>query len=563
VLGVVTSSLLLAPPATAQVPAATTVPRVVRFDGVTVAPPDGVATPATVTLSLFDAPTGGTLLWEETQAVTIDAQGRYTVHLGAASPEGLPPAVLAGDGVRWLQVQSAGAPPLARTPLTSVPYALRASDAETLGGLPVSAFLRVPAGGASTTPAGNGGAQDDVRTAPPLVNTGTANFIGKFTNSIDLTSSVMFEASGRIGIGTGAVTPLDVVHARFTDATGGLTGLAVQNMSNGANAFSGTLFYDHTGALRQFQGYNNSTGEYRINNLAVSGSINFMQNNASRFRVRSDGDVEIPRQLLVGGTTSFGGMLDVASGTTPNAVFRSAHSFGNVSPILQFQRARNTQASPQPVQSGDTLGAVQFDGRDPTTFHLGAWMLAQAAETWTSTAHGTTVTFEAVPVGSTNRSQVMRFDAEGDVVIGGFSSASDQLHVAGEARVSNCVKNGGGSAIAGSCPSDARYKRDVRSFASSLDKVVALRPVTYFWRAEAFPEKAFGDSQTYGLIAQEAEAVLPELVSTDDQGYKSVDYSRLPLLAIQALKELKARNDDLERRLAVLEAALARGSAPK
>ena len=160
-------------------------------------------------------------------------------------------------------------------------------------------------------------------------------------------------------------------------------------------------------------------------------------------------------------------------------------------------------------------------------------------------------------MGITNRSQVLLVDAEGDVMIGGLSSASDQLHVAGEARVLNCVKNAAGSAIAGSCPSDSRYKRDVRSFASSLDKVVALRPVTYFWRAEAFPEKAFGDSQTYGLIAQEAEAVLPELVSTADQGYKSVDYSRLPLLAIQALKELKARNDDLERRLAVLEAALA------
>jgi hypothetical protein len=55
------------------------------------------------------------------------------------------------------------------------------------------------------------------------------------------------------------------------------------------------------------------------------------------------------------------------------------------------------------------------------------------------------------------------------------------------------------------------------------------------------------------LIAQEVEAVLPELVTTDEQGFKAVNYSKLPLLTIQAVKELKAENDDLKTRLAALE----------
>ena len=42
------------------------------------------------------------------------------------------------------------------------------------------------------------------------------------------------------------------------------------------NAYSGMLFYDQNGALGQFQGFNNSTHEYRINNIATGGSINFM-----------------------------------------------------------------------------------------------------------------------------------------------------------------------------------------------------------------------------------------------------------------------------------------------
>jgi len=47
--------------------------------------------------------------------------------------------------------------------------------------------------------------------------------------------------------------------------------------------------------------------------------------------------------------------------------------------------------------------------------------------------------------------------------------------------------------------------------------------------------------------------VLPELVETDSDGYKAVNYSQLPLLTIQAVKELKAENDALKQRVAELE----------
>jgi hypothetical protein len=108
----------------------------------------------------------------------------------------------------------------------------------------------------------------------------------------------------------------------------------------------------------------------------------------------------------------------------------------------------------------------------------------------------------------------------------------------------------------GTCSSDERFKRDITPFGPALDRVAALRPVHYYWRAEAFPARHFGSSQTYGLIAQEVEQVLPEIVATDAQGYKAVDYAKLPLLAIQAIKELKQQNETLERRLAALEARL-------
>jgi hypothetical protein len=50
----------------------------------------------------------------------------------------------------------------------------------------------------------------------------------------------------------------------------------------------------------------------------------------------------------------------------------------------------------------------------------------------------------------------------------------------------------------------------------------------------------------YGLVAQDVERVLPEIVVTGDDGFKAIDYSKLPLLTIQAVKELKAQNDELK-----------------
>lgn len=56
------------------------------------------------------------------------------------------------------------------------------------------------------------------------------------------------------------------------------------------------------------------------------------------------------------------------------------------------------------------------------------------------------------------------------------------------------------------------------------------------------------------------EAVLPELVETRADGYKAVNYSKLPLLILQTVKEFKAENEALRTRLLKLEQAM---STPK
>lgn len=110
--------------------------------------------------------------------------------------------------------------------------------------------------------------------------------------------------------------------------------------------------------------------------------------------------------------------------------------------------------------------------------------------------------------------------------------------------------------------SDTRLTQDITPFESTLDRLALLTPVHYRWRTAEFADRHFGTGRTYGRIAQDVAAVFPDMVKIGDDGYRAVNYSKLPLLTLQAVKELKARNDaleaqetDLAARLAALEAS--------
>src|SRR5215472_13569621 len=143
----VASFLSFAGPARAQSPANPTVsvPRLIAVTG-TYQPASGQPAPASVamTFSVYAESAGGAAVWQETQDVTLDRTGRYVVQLGATRPDGLPVTVFADNEERWLGVQIADEAERPRTRLTSVPYALRAADAETLGGHPASAYVLAP-----------------------------------------------------------------------------------------------------------------------------------------------------------------------------------------------------------------------------------------------------------------------------------------------------------------------------------------------------------------------------------------------------------------------------------
>src|SRR5579872_977514 len=167
-----------------------------------------------VTFALYKDAQGGAPLWIETQNVQADKTGHYTVMLGATNSQGLPNALFVSGEARWLGVQPQGQSEQARVLLLSVPYALKAGDAQTIGGLPPSAFvLAAPVNSASASPAAAGGQGED---SPNVGGSGTTNFIPLWTpNGNTLGNSVFFQsgsgATAKVGLGiTSPLATLDI-----------------------------------------------------------------------------------------------------------------------------------------------------------------------------------------------------------------------------------------------------------------------------------------------------------------------------------------------------------------
>jgi hypothetical protein len=86
-------------------------------------------------------------------------------------------------------------------------------------------------------------------------------------------------------------------------------------------------------------------------------------------------------------------------------------------------------------------------------------------------------------------------------------------------------------------PSDVRYKQDIQPLASSLEKILNLKGVSYLWNQDVAHGSGFGKGRQIGLIAQDVEAVIPELVFTDSSGHKALSYDKMAPVFVEAIKE--------------------------
>ena len=132
--------------------------------------------------------------------------------------------------------------------------------------------------------------------------------------------------------------------------------------------------------------------------------------------------------------------------------------------------------------------------------------------------------------------QVLVLDGTTGYVGIGTHTPSQKLNVIG-----NILASGSVTATSFLYSSDALLKKDIQPLPDPLGKIGRINGVEFNWKADDKPD--------IGLIAQDVEKVLPGLVHTDQDGYKSIDYVRMIPVLVEAVKAQQAQIDLLEAQL--------------
>ena len=159
--------------------------------------------------------------------MTPDRSGHYSVQLGSASANGLPSDLFVSGEARWLAVQISNEAEQSRALLVAVPYAMKAADAETIGGLPPSAFIRANCPQSDRTSGGtNLPAQTPIAS---VTGSGATHYIPLWTSSTALGNSALFQSGHNVGIGT--TTPTHTLEVKGAIAANVASGTGVAGTS--------------------------------------------------------------------------------------------------------------------------------------------------------------------------------------------------------------------------------------------------------------------------------------------------------------------------------------------
>jgi len=307
-------------------------------------------------------------------------------------------------------------------------------------------------------------------------------------------------------------------------------------------------------------------------------------NGTEKLRVDSTGQVGI-------GTTAPGFIVDVQS-TATNIVGTRFSANTNPSQLILRKSRGATVGTNTIVSTNDSIGGLYFQGANGTGYTDAAGILCEIDGTpGASNDMPGRLAFFTTPDGSGSPIERMRIHENGNVTIGdttkptgtrfsakgidatasnfvvAFSSSTTLLFyirndgVVNTGTAANSPYNLTTGAAAnlnvdaggtlGRSTSSLKYKKDIENMSYGLDKVLALRPVTYKGKGQNDGDKIYG-----GLIAEEVDAAgLPEFVQYANDGTPdALNYGNMVALAFKAIQELHAKVEALEARVVELEA---------
>lgn len=280
-------------------------------------------------------------------------------------------------------------------------------------------------------------------------------------------------------------------------------------------------------------------------------------------------------------------------------------------PTLGFYKSRGTQASPTAAQSADNLAYLNFGGHNGTSYVTAAGIWSQAGSNWSGTDNSADLQFYVTNTSATTPTRALYVAPSGKVSIGGgallgqndltltgalsvgqgaYNTAAPAYGAIiqgsvgiGTSSVSNLFKlqvagsvgpytdnggNLGNSSLRWQLvystnglvqTSDARFKKGMTNLNYGLREVMQLRPISFQWKDSS------NTKPQIGLVAQEVEKVIPEVVQRDANASAplGMNYGNLVPVVIKAVQEqqatittLKNENAELKQQNAALEARL-------
>jgi len=141
-----------------------------------------------------------------------------------------------------------------------------------------------------------------------------------------------------------------------------------------------------------------------------------------------------------------------------------------------------------------------------------------------------------------NKDIVFRGQDGGATITALTLDMSDEGHALFTGDISGSVIRASGDVIAFNS-SDTRLKNDIYPIQEPLDKVNKIGGYTFEWNGRQQIHKG----KDVGVLAQEVEEILPEVVVTRGDGYKAVNYEKIVPLLIESIKELKKKVEDIEK----------------
>ncbi len=335
---------------------------------------------------------------------------------------------------------------------------------------------------------------------------------------------------------------------------GGLSNCFVGYLSGAQSAGDANTFYgaysgsESSGDYNVFMGgasgmfnrgkHNTSLGSFSFASGDSGGSYNTAIGDSSMFLIDTDGDIQGHNNTAVGASSLFAkSNLD-----TENSVavgYQSGYHGGSRSVFIGYQAGKSAQqlidrlyisnqAGDSPLIYGEFDNSlIRVNGDLEGTGKVGINVADPVSQlTIKQSSTGDSTGIRLIDDGNNESWEIRNGGSNRDLRFRAFGNDGTTVDMTVE------IHRADGSYH---IHSDKRLKRDITQLSHILSQVVRINPAAYQWVDQ--PDQ---EHPSLGVIAQELEAIFPSIVSTNEDGYKMVNYDALGVLAIQAIKEQQA-----------------------